>query len=118
MNGICNMAHITASNVSALSRPGRGPIIHNGGSQPGNWRMLKCKDITEQSDGYLAGDLGFYRTLQVRIHLLMCRFCRRYVRQSSLLIMVMRQLYSSPSSGEVPRLMQAIRTEKKDHGNG
>jgi hypothetical protein len=80
--------------------------------------MLKCKDITEQSDGYLAGDLGFYRTLQVRIHLLMCRFCSRYVRQSSLLIMGMRQLYCYPSSGEVNRVIQAIRTGIINRGDG
>jgi len=71
--------------------------------------MLNCKKITEQSDGYLAGDLGFYQKLQVRIHLMMCRYCRRYIRQLRLLVRTVRRLYGSTSSDQVDKIMRAVK---------
>jgi hypothetical protein len=71
--------------------------------------MLTCKEITEQSDGYLAGDLGFYQKLQVRIHLMMCRYCRRYIRQLRLLVRTVRRLYGSTSSDQVDKIMRAVK---------
>jgi len=46
--------------------------------------MLRCRDILEQADGYVAEELTQWRRVQVRLHLAICRHCRRYVRQLKL----------------------------------
>lgn len=43
--------------------------------------MLTCKDVTERSSGYLDGELPWRGRLRIRLHLLMCRHCRLFVRQ-------------------------------------
>ncbi len=43
--------------------------------------MLKCRDILEHADGYLADELTQWQRVQFRLHLALCRHCRRYVRQ-------------------------------------
>jgi len=46
--------------------------------------MLKCRDILELADAYLANELNKWQRMQFRLHLAVCRNCRRYVRQLKL----------------------------------
>ncbi len=48
--------------------------------------MLKCRDLAELSSDYLNGELSRRRRLSVRLHLLLCRHCRRFMRQLKLTI--------------------------------
>ncbi|HEX9049151.1 MAG TPA: zf-HC2 domain-containing protein [Anaeromyxobacter sp.] len=43
--------------------------------------MMTCKEITELVTDYAEGNLSFADRLRFRMHLGMCRDCRRYVRQ-------------------------------------
>ncbi len=43
--------------------------------------MLTCKEITELVTEYAEGNLSFTDRLRFRMHIAMCRNCRRYVRQ-------------------------------------
>jgi anti-sigma factor ChrR (cupin superfamily) len=43
--------------------------------------MLTCRDVTELATDYQEGALSLRRRLEVHLHLLMCRFCRRYLAQ-------------------------------------
>ncbi len=43
--------------------------------------MLSCKDVTERAGDWTDGQLGFRQRLAVRLHLLICAFCRRFLRQ-------------------------------------
>ncbi len=43
--------------------------------------MLTCKQITELVTDYAEGQLGLMDRLRFRMHIGMCRNCRRYVRQ-------------------------------------
>ena len=43
--------------------------------------MLSCKDITEKASAYLDKDLSWSQRLAVRLHLVMCLHCRRYLYQ-------------------------------------
>lgn len=43
--------------------------------------MLRCRELVEQADAYLADDLTKWQRIQFRLHLAVCRHCRRYVRQ-------------------------------------
>ena len=48
--------------------------------------MLKCRDVPEQSEKLLAGELGFRARASLRLHLFICHNCRRYLRQLRLLL--------------------------------
>ena len=43
--------------------------------------MLTCKEITALVTDYAEGNLSLLDRLRFRMHLGMCRNCRRYVRQ-------------------------------------
>ncbi|MEQ3635134.1 zf-HC2 domain-containing protein [Alcanivorax sp.] len=44
--------------------------------------MLKCKDVVTKADALVDGTpLTLSERIALRIHLLMCHQCRRYVRQ-------------------------------------
>lgn len=45
--------------------------------------MLNCREITDRASDYLDGDLSRGQRMGVHMHLLMCRHCRRLVRQLS-----------------------------------
>lgn len=64
--------------------------------------MLNCREISELASGFVDGDLPLSTRMQVRLHLLLCRFCREYVRQMALVIRTLPRL-PGPASGESPR---------------
>lgn len=72
--------------------------------------MLDCKQITERSDEYLSGDLGIYERIQFRIHLLMCTYCRRYVRQTKILIAMLQRLSGAVSPDKAKQIVNTVRT--------
>lgn len=72
--------------------------------------MLDCKQITERSDEYLSGDLGIYERIQFRIHLLMCTYCRRYVRQTKILIATLQRLSGAVSPDKAKQIVNTVRT--------
>lgn len=43
--------------------------------------MLTCKEITGLVTDYAEGNLSFMDRIRFRMHIGMCRNCRRYVRQ-------------------------------------
>ncbi|HEY6104663.1 MAG TPA: zf-HC2 domain-containing protein [Anaeromyxobacteraceae bacterium] len=43
--------------------------------------MMTCKQITELVTAYAEGQLGLMDRIRFRLHIGMCRHCRRYVRQ-------------------------------------
>lgn len=53
--------------------------------------MLNCREVTSQADALLEGELSWYPRLQVRLHLAMCRHCRRFVSQMRLLRAALRR---------------------------
>jgi predicted anti-sigma-YlaC factor YlaD len=63
--------------------------------------MLRCRDVTGRISDYIDGNLTWRESVAVRLHLAMCRFCRRYLRQIRSTVAVLRTLGGMPaSSGE------------------
>ncbi len=42
--------------------------------------FLSCKDVTNLSSEYLDNELDWSIKLKIRFHLLMCGYCRKFVR--------------------------------------
>jgi len=43
--------------------------------------MYQCKDITEEVNNYIDGDLPLIKRMNLFVHLLMCSCCRNYLQQ-------------------------------------
>lgn len=81
--------------------------------------MLNCRDVTEQVTEYLEGKLSWQARWQFRLHLAMCRFCRRYVEQFRLTIQAVRRMgpgAPSESDRATPDVVEQFRAWKKESG--
>lgn len=56
--------------------------------------MLNCREVAERASEYIDRELSWRGYLAIRMHLLMCRVCREYVRQ---LVLVTRALRYWPA---------------------
>ena len=54
--------------------------------------MLNCREVSERVSDFLDATLPSGVRLQMRLHLLMCRICREYVRQMALVVGALRRL--------------------------
>lgn len=73
--------------------------------------MLNCREVLEQADVYLANELSDWQRFQFKLHLLLCRNCRRYLKNLRLTQLVSQQLPLAapmPSDGELDALMLLI----------
>ncbi|NOQ94673.1 MAG: hypothetical protein GQ547_08590 [Methylophaga sp.] len=43
--------------------------------------MYQCKDITEEVNNYIEGDLPFTKRIGLFFHFIMCSCCRNYLQQ-------------------------------------
>ena len=43
--------------------------------------MPNCRDVTDRTSDFIDGELDFVSRVKIRLHLLYCRQCRRFVRQ-------------------------------------
>lgn len=70
--------------------------------------MLNCREITERASDFLDGALPWHVRVQVRLHLMMCRFCREYVRQMALVVGTLRRLPRQQPSVDTQRDLLAL----------
>ena len=76
--------------------------------------MLNCKEITERASDFLDATLPWHVRLQVRLHLMMCRFCQEYVRQLSLVVRTLRRLPKEEAPADTQReLLTLFRAEQQ-----
>lgn len=66
--------------------------------------MLTCKDATTLVSRSMDGPLPWRQRFSLRMHLAMCRFCRRYERQLRFLRIASRLLGEDHASADPPRL--------------
>lgn len=76
--------------------------------------MLTCKELVARSSDLLDEQLGWREKLALRRHLLLCRHCRRYLRQMRLTQATLRALPEESSAGA--ELLAAHLAElRRDH---
>ncbi len=72
--------------------------------------MLKCRDVPAQVGEHLDGRLNWRRACALRLHLLICAVCRRFVRQYRLADATAQAAIDRPASDhDVEAVLQRIR---------
>lgn len=61
--------------------------------------MLSCKELTRMIAADELAEAGFWQRLKARLHLLMCRHCRRYQAQIRALGRATREMWRGGSVG-------------------
>jgi hypothetical protein len=77
--------------------------------------MLTCRDVAESATDYMERKLSLRESLQVRLHLLMCGFCRLYVRQLATTRDLLRRLPRAlPSDEDMRSLLGTFRSRTNE----
>lgn len=86
--------------------------------------MLTCREVTERANQYLDRELGFWPAMEVRMHLVACRYCRGFMRQMRTVIRLVEEYgYTLPEDeleGRVVNtfgrdaLLDAFRMRRRD----
>ncbi|AGI25499.1 anti-sigma factor family protein [Pseudomonas sp. MT3] len=76
--------------------------------------MLTCKELVARSSDLLDEQLGFREKLALRRHLLLCRNCRRYLRQMRLTQATLRAL-PEKSGADTDLLAAHLAELRRDH---
>ena len=62
--------------------------------------MISCKEVARLLDTEQMKDQGLMKRLQVRMHLWMCRHCKRFARQIRQLRAAARQMLGSAQAAQ------------------
>jgi hypothetical protein len=78
--------------------------------------MLTCRDVTELATDYEEGALSVRKRFEVRLHLVMCRFCRRYLVQMRAVAEALRRPDESQPADVSEGLSAAFREASRPAG--
>jgi predicted anti-sigma-YlaC factor YlaD len=72
--------------------------------------VITCKDISDTASDYLEGPTTLLQRLHLRLHLTMCKHCRRYVKQLKLTSDVASKIPGppEPTDEEIEALIQKL----------
>lgn len=71
--------------------------------------MLRCDQVVHRADELVDGTpLSFRERLALRMHLLMCHHCRRYVRQLKLLVAALHRSDEPAEPADVEKVLHAL----------
>jgi len=72
--------------------------------------MLNCRQISERASRFVDGELGRREWLAVRLHLLMCAKCRRFVQQLGCLVTALgrRSSQTPPAPAGVEQILSKL----------
>lgn len=74
--------------------------------------MLSCRDVSRQASLYLDGELPWRQRMAMKMHLLMCQHCRRFLRQLSGVIRSVPFMHRQASPAEVDNVLAFISTAR------
>lgn len=77
--------------------------------------MLSCRDVTETASDYLERELGWWPRLRFKMHLAMCRHCRRYVKQIKATIGLLRAIPVDASASETEQFLLGRLRQSRIH---
>ena len=78
--------------------------------------MLKCQEVVEQADAYLASELTSWQRFQFNLHLMVCRHCQRYIKAFKMTEQVSQQLpvANAMPDADINALVAMIQKDHQD----
>ena len=71
--------------------------------------MLKCNEVVRLASDYLDKDLGWKDSLSVKIHIIICKKCRRFIRHLSTTIKIVQNMKRElTKSAEVEHIVKRV----------
>ena len=74
--------------------------------------MMSCREVSEKASAHLDGELSARQRMGIRLHLAMCRHCRRFLRQLRATVHALgalREREPTATSDEEARLLALFR---------
>lgn len=71
--------------------------------------MLNCREVVSSADALVDHELSWRRRWQLRLHLLLCQHCRRYMRNFRRLLRAVPFMHRPASEEEVEQVMRRVR---------
>ena len=75
--------------------------------------MLTCKELVAFSSDLLDGELSFRQRMAMRRHLMLCRNCRRFIKQMKLVQAVVRHMPENQGA-EIDDLAAHLAQKRRD----
>jgi predicted anti-sigma-YlaC factor YlaD len=69
---------------------------------------MNCRDVTEFLSDYLDGELPLRQRVSFKLHLLLCRDCRRYLRSFATTIKLTQSLRVQSAADDDPPIPGAL----------
>ncbi|MBZ2169667.1 zf-HC2 domain-containing protein [Marinobacter sp. F4216] len=63
--------------------------------------MLMCRDLAGIASDYIDGELGFGKSLSIKVHLMMCKDCRSFIGNLRMSARLMQGHSSARVDGDV-----------------
>ncbi len=76
--------------------------------------MLTCRNVSEHASASLDETLPFWTRVGVRLHLLICVDCQRYLAQLRIVSAVTRTPVPGPAGDAVEATLGALMAQKKN----
>lgn len=70
--------------------------------------MLSCREVAANAGAIIQGEGPWHRRLSVRVHLLMCEHCRRFIAQYRRVTRLVTQVEAPASDDEVTGVMTGL----------
>lgn len=80
--------------------------------------MLKCREVVNSAGQYIDGEMNRRQRLAMKMHLLMCHHCRRYIRQQRALLKAIPFMHRQASKDEVDKVMEHIDNDQVNNDQG
>jgi hypothetical protein len=68
---------------------------------------MSCRDTLDHFDDYLDDNLGVWSRVRVRVHLWICRNCRRYLASYRVTVRLVRRVCGEEPAADVPETLVA-----------
>jgi hypothetical protein len=79
-------------------------------ARKGPFKVLSCRDVTEEANAYIDGELGLWPRTKFRMHLLACKYCRGFVEQMQTVVNLTQRYGDTQSDSEPSQdLMDSFR---------
>lgn len=75
--------------------------------------MITCKQVTDRASDYVDTPPGLMSRISLRIHLIMCKHCRRYLHQLRISSRASAEIGKPepPGDDEIDRLVERLKSD-------